>query len=111
MGTGPAEMARPFVSQAFRIVVAMFLSGPLLGVMAAGSGPTISNVAVTATTTSASVTWTTDVAATSQVDYGLTTKYGITVNDATLVTSHSMTLSSLSCGTVYHYDQFQWKIV
>ena len=66
--------------------------------------PTISGVAATAiTASSTTVTWTTNEAATSQVDYGLTTSYGQTTPlDATLLTSHSVALSGLSAGTFYH---------
>ena len=69
------------------------------------SGPNISAVGVSAiTTTSATVTWTTDVAATSQVEYGTTTSYGsLSTLDSTLVTSHSQALTGLTAGTLYHY--------
>lgn len=54
--------------------------------------------------TTATVTWTTNEAATSKVDYGLTSSYGSTTTlDATLVTSHSVGLSGLTGGTTYHY--------
>ena len=67
--------------------------------------PVISNVAASGLTTStASVTWTTDDDATSQVDYGLTTSYGsTTTEDTSYVTSHAVLLSGLGSGTTYHY--------
>lgn len=67
--------------------------------------PVISGVtAGTLTNTSAVITWTTDEAATSQVDYGLTTAYGnSTPLDPTLLTSHSQSVSGLLPGTFYHY--------
>jgi hypothetical protein len=67
--------------------------------------PVISAVADSGITSSeATITWTTDEAATSQVEYGLTTSYGLTTTvDTTLVTSHSVDLSGLSAGTPYHY--------
>jgi len=70
-----------------------------------GSGPVISGVTTNSiTTTGAIVTWTTDVSATSQVELGTTTSYGtLTPLDSTLVTSHSVMLSGLSAGTLYHY--------
>ena len=70
-----------------------------------GSGPAISGVNVSSiTTTGATVSWTTDVASTSQVEYGTTTAYGtLTTLNATLVTSHSQGLSGLTAGTLYHY--------
>jgi len=69
------------------------------------SGPTISGVTSTSITTSgATVNWTTDVAATSQVEYGTTTSYGtLTTLNSTLVTSHSAQLSGLATNTLYHY--------
>ncbi|HET6455837.1 MAG TPA: family 10 glycosylhydrolase, partial [Armatimonadota bacterium] len=67
--------------------------------------PTISNVqASNIGTNSATITWTTDQAATSKVDYGLTTSYGSsTPLDSNLVTSHSMSLGGLAPSTLYHY--------
>lgn len=68
-------------------------------------GPVISGVGSTGvTTTGATVNWTTDQAASSQVDYGTTTSYGSsTTLDPTNVTSHSVALSGLTPGTVYHF--------
>lgn len=67
--------------------------------------PVISNVQATnVTDSSATITWTTDEPATSRVDYGLDATYGSTVADGSLVTSHSLTLISLSAPTTYHYQ-------
>lgn len=74
------------------------------------AGPVISNVAAgnwayaTASTLKADITWTTNVPADTQVQYGLTPSYGSssTLNPA-LVTSHTVTLSGLSFNTTYHY--------
>lgn len=56
------------------------------------------------TTSSALITWTTDEAADSQVDYGLTTAYGSTTPLASaLVTNHTVALSGLLSGMTYHY--------
>jgi hypothetical protein len=64
------------------------------------SGVTASNL----TSAGAVITWTTNEAATTQVDYGLTTSYGSsTTLNSTLVTSHSQTLSGLTVSTLYHY--------
>ena len=50
------------------------------------------------------VTWSTAVAADSQVDYGPTTSYGNTTPlDGNRVTKHSVTISGLSAGTTYHF--------
>jgi hypothetical protein len=67
--------------------------------------PVISAVAASGIWASgATITWTTDKLSDSQGDYGLTTGYGSsTTLNATLVTSHSQTLSGLSASTVYHY--------
>jgi hypothetical protein len=68
--------------------------------------PVIANVAASSITSSGAViTWTTDKASSSQVNYGTTTAYGNSspVN-ATLVTSHSVTLSGLLASTLYHYQ-------
>ena len=64
------------------------------------SGASVSTV----TATSATVSWTTNVSASSLVAYGTTTAYGLNVSDPTLVTSHSLTLNSLTCNTTYHYQ-------
>lgn len=69
------------------------------------SAPVISNIAVSGTeTTSATITWTTDEPATSQVVYGTTSAYGSsTTVDQTLKISHSVTLTGLATDTVYHF--------
>lgn len=55
-------------------------------------------------TTSAWVSWTTNEAATSTVEYGTTTSYGLsTPLDATLTTSHGQSLTGLTASTLYHY--------
>jgi hypothetical protein len=52
----------------------------------------------------ATITWTTDEVATSQVDYGLTEEYDSTSTpDTSLVTSHSVDLTGLKTGKTYHY--------
>jgi concanavalin A-like lectin/glucanase superfamily protein/Big-like domain-containing protein len=67
--------------------------------------PVISGVAVSGVTGSAAtISWTTDEPATSQVEYGSTTKYGgSTLAIAALVTRHGGALSGLTPGSVYHY--------
>ncbi|HWR20976.1 MAG TPA: LamG-like jellyroll fold domain-containing protein, partial [Verrucomicrobiae bacterium] len=67
--------------------------------------PTISAVAVSGlTATSATVTWTTSEAADTQVEYGPTTSYGtVSPLDGARVTSHTVTLTGLNAGTLYHY--------
>jgi hypothetical protein len=56
------------------------------------------------TTSSATITWATNEAATSRVEYGTTTTYETGARFSTLlVTTHSQTLTSLTAGTLYHY--------
>jgi N,N-dimethylformamidase beta subunit-like protein/uncharacterized protein DUF4082/purple acid phosphatase-like protein len=66
--------------------------------------PVISAVTATPAITSATITWTTNVPTTSVVNYG-TSSSSLTLNQssATLVTSHSVTLTGLTSGTVYYY--------
>lgn len=70
-----------------------------------GVGPVISNVQTSAVDFfSATVSWTTNGSGTSQVEYGRTTAYGQTTTlNASQVTSHSVSLSNLQVGSVYHY--------
>ncbi|HET9739730.1 MAG TPA: DUF4082 domain-containing protein [Solirubrobacteraceae bacterium] len=69
------------------------------------TAPAISNVAaVAAADGTATVTWTTDEASDSRVDYG-TSATALTQNasDAAAVTAHSVRLTGLTPGTTYHY--------
>jgi hypothetical protein len=60
--------------------------------------------AINITATAATITWTTNEAGDSQVEYGLTASYGSTSPLLPeMVMSHSLTLSGLSPNTVYHY--------
>ena len=51
----------------------------------------------------ATISWTTDIAATSFVEYGLNTAYGLSQGSFTLATSHSVTLSNLLSDATYHF--------
>lgn len=68
--------------------------------------PTISSVSAgSISQTSATVTWTTNEAADSQVKYGPTASYGSTTTlNASKVTSHSVGLTGLTASTTYHYQ-------
>jgi beta-lactam-binding protein with PASTA domain len=67
--------------------------------------PIISGVsASTITTSSASISWTTNVPTTSQVDYGPSASYGSSIVDPALLSLHSMSLASLSAGTPYFFQ-------
>ena len=67
--------------------------------------PVISSIATgNITPIGATVTWTTNESADTQVEYGLTTAYGSqTTLNTSQVTSHSAQLSGLTAGTLYHY--------
>lgn len=71
-----------------------------------GGSPAISSISSgTPGETGATITWTTDVVANSQVAYGTTSAYGATTTlDSTLVASHSVPLSGLSASTTYHFQ-------
>jgi hypothetical protein len=61
--------------------------------------------ATSITTSGATITWTSNEPATSQVQYGTTSNYGSsTTLDTTLVSNHSQTLTGLAPGTMYHYQ-------
>lgn len=73
-----------------------------------GGNPTpisISNPAAgSVTSTSAVISWTTNMPGDSQVEYGPTGTYGqSTALDSSLVTNHSFTLNGLNAGTLYHF--------
>jgi hypothetical protein len=70
------------------------------------TAPVISNIAVSnISTTSATVTWSTDINSNGSVNYGTTIAYGASASDtATSTMSHSVTLNNLSQGTLYHFD-------
>ena len=59
--------------------------------------------AVDIESTSVTIVWTTDTQSTSLVEYGLTTAYGTAAGDSTPVTSHSVPLTGLSAGRLYHF--------
>src|SRR3981081_32329 len=65
----------------------------------------ITNVQASAPTHSGfQVGWLTNVPANSQIEYGTSAAYGsITPVDATIVTAHQVTLTSLAAGVLYHY--------
>lgn len=70
-----------------------------------GAGLVISNVnAGNITPTGANVTWTTNVPATSQIEYGTSTAYGAsTAVNTSLDTNHSQVMTGLQSSTAYHY--------
>lgn len=67
--------------------------------------PVISGIGVSASTTSATITWTTDESANESIKWGTTTALsGGSNGSATLGTSHSRTASGLSSATLYYYN-------
>lgn len=73
----------------------------------------ISNVVATPAGSSVTITWTTGVASSSQVEYGLVPgpPYAFaTVLDPTQVTSHSVTINGLLATTEYHFRPLSWVI-
>lgn len=70
------------------------------------SPPVISNVITSnLTTSSAVISWGTDEPATSQIEYGLTTSYGLGAKGVNnLVTNHSVNLTNLNAGITYHFS-------
>ena len=70
-----------------------------------GSTPVISGVTSTGiTANSATINWTTDQPSSSQIKFGTTNAYGsFSPLNATLVTSHSVTLTGLTTGATYNF--------
>jgi glucose/arabinose dehydrogenase len=73
--------------------------------LTSAAGPVITNVQVSNITRNrATITWTTDVPATTQIEYGLTTSYGsLTTLNSGLETFHSQTLRGLTRNRTYHF--------
>jgi len=67
--------------------------------------PVISSVsAFNISSAAATITWATNEASDSQVEYGLTTAYGSsTPLNSSLLTAHAVTLTGLQATTLYHY--------
>lgn len=66
--------------------------------------PVFFNIQSNPSSTTATITWTTDENADSNVDYGTSSNvYTDTENDASLVTIHSITLTGLLPETIYYY--------
>jgi hypothetical protein len=72
-------------------------------VASAQVAPEITNVAVSTASSTITVTWTTDIDADSQVNYGLTPQYGIERVPVADKKSHSVTLDNLEPSRIYHF--------
>ncbi|HEX9503695.1 MAG TPA: fibronectin type III domain-containing protein [Patescibacteria group bacterium] len=68
------------------------------------TAPLITQASSTVTSSSVTVAWSTDEAATSQVEYGTTVNYGSqTTLDISLGTAHSVTIAGFAADTEYHF--------
>jgi hypothetical protein len=87
------------------VIAAQKVPAPVTDVRVIKIEPVIWGVTASSVTPSqATIVWTTDLFADSQVEYGLTTSYGSTTTRNTmLVKAHTMTLSGLSSGRLYHF--------
>ena len=82
------------ISVNYMDTISLDTTAPIASAIAAGS----------ITDTAATITWTTNEAATTQINYGTTTSYGSSSTlDTSLLTSHSVPLTGLSPSTTYHY--------
>ncbi len=64
----------------------------------------IDNVSADPSETTSTITWTTDIGADSQVEYGLTSTYtSSSTRSFSTTTSHSVSLTGLTAGTTYNY--------
>ncbi len=65
--------------------------------------PVIAGVTNSTSQTNATVTWATDQATDSTVEYGVTASYGSKTNVSESVTNHSVVVGGLSANTTYYY--------
>lgn len=72
------------------------------------TAPVISNIAHTTTENTATITWTTDEASDTRVEYGPTVSYGTVQVDNVDTTAHSATLTGLTPSTTYNYRVKSW---
>jgi uncharacterized repeat protein (TIGR01451 family) len=71
--------------------------------------PMISNLVVTAMASSAFIVWDTDMPATAQVQYGLTSSYGsFSAISKSASTHHVVLLTGLTGGTNYSFEALSW---
>ena len=68
------------------------------------TAPVISGLSAAPTDTTATITWTTDEPASSQVEYGEDTNLGSSASDSSLVESHSIEISDLDPQKTYYYQ-------
>jgi hypothetical protein len=104
------QIARNLTSAAPFMVLIFWISG-CAGLISSQpksqspGAPVISGVTpAQISSTAATISWTTDQASDSQVDYGASANYGATSTlNSTMVSSHAISISSLTAATLYHY--------
>jgi hypothetical protein len=64
----------------------------------------ITAIATSSDSTSATISWTTDLPNTSSVSYGPSASYGISVTSPSLTTSHTVVITGLTPQTTYHFQ-------
>jgi len=89
-------------------------AGPVSATPAPGGGggivtgdfnpPVISDIKVSVSSNSATISWKTDESSISWLLYGQTTDYGKEIKTTTYTSSHSVNLTDLSPSTTYHYQ-------
>lgn len=93
---GPNANLAGDTDQSWNLVTAWSKEEPL--VLTGGPSAAPSTVSPRAT-----ITWTTNLATSSWVDYGPTTAYGLTTGNSYLYTSHTVQLANLTNHSTYHY--------
>jgi peptidoglycan/xylan/chitin deacetylase (PgdA/CDA1 family) len=80
-------------------------SAPATVTITVSLAPSIAATNITATPgqTDATITWNTVTSASSTVIYGTTASYGATTSVAALTSNHSVQLTGLTAGTLYHF--------
>ncbi len=105
----PALEGKLSVSHGDAITVTYDDASPVISVSVMAeadfTGPVITNVGGTGTDQTRTVTWITDVPASSRVYYGTTPSLGLASAEvADLVTGHALTLTGLAPETTYYFD-------
>lgn len=100
--------SKPLASVSFHIAVFLALGLPSFFIFVASvmaATPAISGIAASnLLTTSATISWTTDVPSDTQIEYGTSTSYGSsTTLNGILTTNHSQTITGLQANQLYNY--------
>ena len=87
------------------IIDGLLLVMLILPQLALAAGPEITYVSVpNITSTTATITWTTNTASDSRVNYGTNTTLGKTAHDSSKVNNHNILLEGLTPGTIYYFE-------